>query len=147
MSFLQNAKCVLSIKLHKCDDLHEDWIWLDTDKYVDFNSCISVSNALATRGISSRDEFCDDNVGCHSTQEEEQGDECVLEAEQSFAKAHAAHTTIKSSFYTNSTGEHDEQNIFEQGIGAVLSEMLGFNIWLSVTDFFGKNVTCMQVLM
>jgi hypothetical protein len=28
-----------------------------------------------------------------------------------------------------------------------LSEMLGFNIWLSVTDFFGKNVTCMQVLM
>jgi hypothetical protein len=44
MSFLQNVKRVLSIKLHKCDDLHKDWICLDTDKYAAFNSYISVNN-------------------------------------------------------------------------------------------------------
>lgn len=71
MPFLWNVKCILSTKMHKCDDLHVQWIWLHTDNYVNFNSDMAVNNVLEIRGISSRDELCDDHVGCGSTQEEQ----------------------------------------------------------------------------
>lgn len=92
--FLWNVKCILSTKMQKCDDLHVEWIWLHTDSYVDLNSDMSVNNLLAICGISSRDELCDNHTGCGNTQGRH-----ALEAQQSFAKACAAHKTIKSFFY------------------------------------------------
>jgi hypothetical protein len=54
---------VLSPKLHKHDAFHEDWVWSDAEKNVNFSFYPSVENELATYGISSTDVFCDDCVG------------------------------------------------------------------------------------
>jgi hypothetical protein len=42
-SFLWNIKLVLSAKLHKHYAFHEDWIWLNSEKDVNFSSYTCVT--------------------------------------------------------------------------------------------------------
>jgi hypothetical protein len=60
---------VFSTIVHKHDDFHEDWIWLDAEKDAGFSSYASVDSELAKRGISSIDGLCDDLEGYGSSGE------------------------------------------------------------------------------
>jgi hypothetical protein len=56
----------------KLDASHQDWVWPDAEKDVNFSSYASVDNDhndLATRGIFSIDELCDDQEGGSSSGE------------------------------------------------------------------------------
>ena len=58
------------MKRGKCDACHKDWVWPDAEKDVSFISYTSVDNDhndLATRGIFSIDDLCDDNEGDSSS--------------------------------------------------------------------------------
>lgn len=55
-------------------------------------------NELATHGIASTGELCDDHEGGSSSREEEEGDEHGLEPLRNFA----ANKTVKSFFYVRS---------------------------------------------
>jgi hypothetical protein len=50
---------MVSTRLDKCDAFHEDWLWLDAQKDVNFGWYAAVDNELATHGISSIDALCD----------------------------------------------------------------------------------------
>jgi len=52
---------------HLCHYTARYAIPLHTDNYVDFNSEMSVNNALAICGISNKDKLCDDHMGCGRT--------------------------------------------------------------------------------
>jgi len=108
---------VLSTKLHKHDAFHEDWVWPDAEKNVNFNFYVSVENELATHGISCTDVLCDDCVGGSSSAKKEEGDECRLESVMSIVKSHTTYKTLQSLLrartHTHSTGKHDKQNILE----------------------------------
>jgi hypothetical protein len=54
---MEYAISVLSTKLHKHDDFHEDWIWLDAED--GDRTCASVDKDLATRDVSSVHQSCD----------------------------------------------------------------------------------------
>ena len=65
--------CALSTKHHKHNAFLKDWIWLDIKKDFTFSSYVSIDSELATCGVSSMDELCDDCEGCNSIGKE--GDE------------------------------------------------------------------------
>jgi hypothetical protein len=71
--------CVLSTKLHKRVAFYKNWIWLHAEKDVVFSSYTSVDNELATHGVSSIDELCDDCEGDHCNGKKKEGDKCDLE--------------------------------------------------------------------
>jgi len=82
-----------------------------TDKYVDFNSDMSVNNVLAICGISSKDELYGDHMGCGRTQEE-QGAMSLKQGRVLPKLVLLTKPLIHSfTFLYNSTGGHDEGNI------------------------------------
>jgi hypothetical protein len=128
---------VLSINLHKHDAFHEDWVWLDAEKGVNFSFYASEENELVTHGVSSTDEGCDDYVGGSSSGEKEEGDECDLESVMSSPKSHSAYKTVKSFLHARSNGKHDKQNILN----------LWFMLFHLKCNILACTFICMQVLM
>jgi hypothetical protein len=57
------------MKLGKCDTCHKDWVWPDAEKDVSFisSSVDNNYNDLATHGIFSIDDLCDDQEGASSS--------------------------------------------------------------------------------
>ena len=65
-----------------------------------------------------------------------------------FCQAHAAAYKLERSFfYVHSTGRCDEQNIWTWNSHCSIRNTRLQTKQLSITDFFGKNVICMQLLM
>jgi hypothetical protein len=126
------------------DAFHEDWIRLGAKKDVDFSAYVSVDNELATCGVSSINELCDDHKGGGSGGDE--GDEREPEPVLSFAEVHAACETVKSFFYAHSIGEHDEQVILNLELALFCLKCKVSNKHLLITDFFGKKVIFTQAL-
>jgi hypothetical protein len=60
---MEHKTCVLLAKLHKRYAFHEDWIWLDSEKELNFSSRTCVDSELATCGFFCIAELCDDSVG------------------------------------------------------------------------------------
>jgi hypothetical protein len=103
-----NREAVSDSSIEENDAFHKDWIRLGAEKDVDFSSYVSVDNELATCGISSIDELCDDCEGGGSGEEDEEGDEHEPEPVPSFTEAHAAFETVKSFFYAHGIGEREQ---------------------------------------
>ena len=72
-------------------------MWLDVEKGVKFGSYASEDKKLATHGISSINNLCDDRQGCGSNVKEEEGDECDLETVICFSEACATYKTANHS--------------------------------------------------
>jgi hypothetical protein len=89
--------------------VHKDWMWLDTEKDVGFSSFTSVHSELATCGIYSVDEWCDNRIadGSRGRRNEETNG---VEPAKSFAKAYVL-KTVKSFCYLHSICGYEEQNI------------------------------------
>jgi hypothetical protein len=84
--FLSSVDKVIYI----CDAFHKGWIWLGTEKDVNFSSYASVDHGLATYGISCLADLCDDHMGGRNSGENEEGENYNLEQVMSSPKDHTA---------------------------------------------------------
>ena len=75
---------------------YEDWLWLVTEKSLNFSSYASGENEFATCGIFGRQELCELRDGGGSRRKEEEGDERDLESFINFAKAKSVYETVQS---------------------------------------------------
>jgi hypothetical protein len=106
---------------------------------IEFGDYTSVHSELATCGVDTTDEWCDNRKGGGSGEEGEEEDKCEPEAVPSFAEAHAALVKVKLFFYAHNIIERDEEDILnkERALFGLKRKVLTKQ--LSIKDFFGKK--------
>jgi hypothetical protein len=83
-------------------------VWeLDTARRWNNVTYSSYASQLATHGVTSTDNLCDDCRGGSSSREDKERDECDPEQDVRSAKAHYAYKTVKWSLRAHRIGECD----------------------------------------
>jgi hypothetical protein len=95
------------------DDFRQDWekfSRMNKDKFEDY---VSVDSHVATCGVETVEELCENLVASGSVEGEEGGGEEDGEPEvvPSFAETHEALMKVKSFFYAHSTSDSDHESI------------------------------------